>query len=81
MNLFLNQCFLLFLDISCRSRAYLEAFSRSAAHSAAPTALVNEKAIEANGTISRANAAIPSLNMEIVSMVGSCETSSRAGSS
>lgn len=40
---------------------YFEAFSRSAAHSAAPTVLVNEKAIDANGTISRANAAMPSL--------------------
>lgn len=42
-------------------RSYFEAFSRSAAHSAAPTVLVNEKAIEANGIISRANAAMPSL--------------------
>jgi hypothetical protein len=39
----------------------LVAFSKSAAHKAAPTVFVNENKIEANGTISNTNDAIPSL--------------------
>lgn len=45
------------------SDTYSNAFSRSAAHKEAPTVLVNEKMMEANGIISRAKAAMPSLHI------------------
>lgn len=50
------------LQYGQKKHIHLVAFSKSAAHSAAPTVLVKEKTIEANGTISRMKAAIPSLD-------------------
>jgi hypothetical protein len=46
----------------------LVAFSKSAAHSAAPTVLVNENTMEANGTISNTKDAIPSLSDWLVAL-------------
>ena len=46
-------------------RYYLRAVSKSAAHSAAPTVFVNEKAMEAKGIISRKNETIPSLVRQV----------------
>lgn len=67
-GLFLNELYLLverchFVAAShCSYHSYRIAFSRSTAHNAAPTELLNENTIETKGIISRTNDAMPKLH-------------------